>query len=71
MNGLVSIFFQVCSIVNGARCYEREIQLREDATMWACMTMAAQIELAKWRDEHPNFTIARYRCGPTGQFAKL
>ena len=45
-------------------CHEITLNFEDqpNMTIQQCMNHA-QIELAKWAGEHPNWLIARYRCG--------
>ncbi|MTD92869.1 hypothetical protein GIW81_00815 [Hyphomicrobium sp. xq] len=38
-------------------------------TVYAC-AMRAQIELVKWKEEHPGWYVIRYRCGRAGVMAR-
>ena len=68
---MISIFLLTCSIVNGAQCKDVELPFHDEyATMFNCMVYS-QVELAKWTERNPNWRVARWRCGQTGQFAKI
>jgi len=66
---VIELAFTACSIVQGARCFEKTL-LFSDVSLITCQTQGQQ-PLADWRNKHPNFTIGRWQCRPAGQFAKI
>lgn len=73
MDGMISIFFMACSIVNGGGCREMEISFANDgqfATPYGC-AIGGMMRLAEWKNEHPNHTVGRYKCERTGKYARL
>lgn len=44
--------------------------MAESVTPWACMRYG-QPEIAKWIETHPNWSVAKWRCGPAREVAKI
>lgn len=69
---MFQITMTICSILHGATCKEAELlYVDEGQSMmpYACM-IGGMIELAKWSEAHPNWTVSRWKCGKAGQYAK-
>lgn len=69
---MFEIAFVACSILNGARCVDKVLTFEDSGQgvmPYACM-MPAMHELAKWQEQHPNWTINGWRCGAAGRFAR-
>ena len=68
---MLAIVMTVCALGIGDNC--RDVRLNfeaENATPMQC-ALYGQVEMAKWVDEHPNFAIRKWRCGPPDTFAKI
>ena len=57
------LLFTVCLISNPDDCQNRDMLILEPITPMACV-MNAPSELARWREMHPKWRIARWRCAP-------
>lgn len=64
---MIELLFVACLARSPDDCQERSL-LYTDLSPTSCM-MAAQPELAKWVEAHPNFRITRWRC-KTVEFAE-
>ncbi|WP_353476498.1 hypothetical protein PVT71_26650 (plasmid) [Salipiger sp. H15] len=61
---MIELFFMACLSTAPDQCQPRSL-LYTDVTPMACM-MGAQPELARWVEEHPAYTVARWSCRPVG-----
>lgn len=57
---MIELLFVACLSTASDECIEESLVYVEMSPM-ACM-MAAQPELAKWTEAHPNYRIAKWRC---------
>jgi hypothetical protein len=55
----------------GLECRDVSLTFAEVSLMQCQIGMAAQMQIAKWTNEHPNWRVERYRCQVPGTFAKL
>ena len=68
---MIELIARVCSIVAGATCTTVTLTFHADGvTQHECL-LYGQFELAKWQGDHPNWHVARWRCGVAGQTAHL
>lgn len=58
---MLRLVFTVCMIDAPDTCEQREMLVYEPMPVMACV-MGAMPELATWRQTHPNWRIARWRC---------
>lgn len=58
---MLRLVFTVCMIGSPDTCEQREMLIFERMPVMACVT-GAMPELAVWRETHPNWRIARWRC---------
>lgn len=58
---MLRLVFTICMIDAPDMCEQRELLVQADMPVLACM-MGAMPELATWRETHPNWRIARWRC---------
>jgi hypothetical protein len=58
---MLRLVFMVCLIDAPEICEQREMLVHEEMPVIACV-MGAMPELATWRQTHPNWRIARWRC---------
>jgi hypothetical protein len=63
---MIAIILSACLLSNGSVCREHRIPLPADVSAFQCM-MTAQIQLARWSAEHPQWRIVRWRCRPDSQ----
>ena len=62
---------RVCLIADPAQCHDLPpLPLSGGTTMIGC-ALAVQIEGVKWQMAHPNWFVARSRCGPVSRPADL
>lgn len=68
---MIELVFAVCMIDQPSQCKDVYLNFAANSvTPQQCM-MNGQIEMAKWLGEHPNWRIAKWRCGVAGQVAKI
>jgi hypothetical protein len=58
---MLRLIFTICMIDTPDTCEQREMLVYEKMPAMACV-MGAMPELATWRETHPNWRIARWRC---------
>lgn len=67
---VIEVLFSVCHVADPARCKDERLSfLAESVTPHQCMTVGL-VEIAKWREAHPNWWVQRWTCGPAGRVAK-
>lgn len=59
--GFIAIVFTVCALAHPAQCEEQRLEYAWHGSLRECV-MSAQIYLAQWIGEHPNWSIKRYHC---------
>lgn len=57
---MIELAFVTCLATSPADCENRSL-LFQDGTPMSCMMMA-QPHLAQWVNEHPNWTVAQWKC---------
>ncbi|HVT27650.1 MAG TPA: hypothetical protein VHE81_06490 [Lacipirellulaceae bacterium] len=55
----------------GLNCRDVSLTFADISLLQCQIGMAAQNEVAKWKSEHPNWRVEKYRCQIPGTFAKL
>jgi hypothetical protein len=58
---MLRLVFTVCMLDAPGTCEQREMLVYDNMPVMACV-MGAIPELATWRQTHPNWRIARWRC---------
>jgi hypothetical protein len=67
---MIELVLTVCSILHGAKCNEVKLSFAEQqVSAFECM-MYGQLEIAKWRETHPDWQVAKWQCGRAGLMAK-
>lgn len=59
---MIELIVTVCALAQPSRCEEQHLQYAWQGSLLQC-TMNAQPYLARWINEHPKWTIARWHCG--------
>lgn len=68
---MIEIVVSVCLMSAPARCKDVTLSFEADnVTPFQCM-MYGQPEIAKWTEEHPNWSVQRWSCGQARQIAKI
>lgn len=63
---MITLVFSACLISNGDICRDHRIPLAMEASTVQCM-FTAQLQIAKWTEEHPQWRVVRWQCRPTNQ----
>ena len=58
---MLTLVFTICLFDDPKSCEQREMIVHEPISAMACL-MSAPSELARWRETHPNWRIARWKC---------
>lgn len=70
---MLELTFIACSLLNGNVCEQKRLTFMENPGSISAFScgLYGQIEIAKWRRENPNWSVAQgYKCRPAGQMAK-
>lgn len=61
---MLKIVLTVCSILSTEQCKTINIMFAEEGMtpMHCIMGPFAQMEVSKWKEAHPNWSIQRWRC---------
>lgn len=68
---MIEIVASVCMIANPGACKDVHLSFAEESVTPQQCFYFGQIELAKWSEGHPNWTIQRWKCGQTRDVANL
>ncbi len=63
----------VCSIVHGATCKETALTFADEgqmATPYGC-ALGGMHRIVEWQQQHPNWSVKRWGCGPAGRVARI
>lgn len=63
---MIAIVLSACLISDASVCREHRIPLTADVSAMQCV-MTAQLQLARWSEEHPHWRIVRWKCRPGDQ----
>lgn len=66
---MIALVFIACLQSSPDICREQQLLYAEAMTPMRCL-MEAQPHLAQWRNAHPDWRVARWRCGRPSQFAQ-
>lgn len=58
---VIQIIMLVCKLAQPDVCEEQHIEFAFQGTLRQC-TSTAQIYIAQWVGEHPQWTVKKYRC---------
>jgi hypothetical protein len=58
---MIEIIVTVCALAQPSQCDEQHLQYAWQGSLRQC-TMGAQPYLAQWINEHPKWSIVRWRC---------
>jgi len=67
---MLELVVLVCLANSPTYCKDAALNYSAESTTPMQCLMQAQIEIAKWVAEHPNWRVERYSCRPAGQIAK-
>ena len=58
---MIEVIMTVCALANPSQCEEQHLQYAGQGSLRQC-TMSAQPYMAQWINEHPKWSIVRWRC---------
>ena len=58
---MIEVIMTVCALANPSQCEEQHLQYAGQGSLRQC-TMNAQPFMAQWINEHPKWSIVRWRC---------
>jgi hypothetical protein len=59
---MIELVFTVCLLASPTSCRDERVDLVSESLM-ACLTQG-QFYAARWIEEHPAYSLSRWRCGP-------
>ena len=67
---MIELIVSVCLLAEPGRCKDVHLSFAEETlTPMKCL-MGAQVEIAKWAEIHPNWSIEKWKCGRPSLAAK-
>ena len=66
---MIELVALVCLIAEPAACRDQAVAAAAVATPFQCL-MGAQVELAKWAVEHPEWRVKGWKCQRAGRMAR-
>jgi hypothetical protein len=67
---MIELVISACQLF-GAQCHDVSLVFADVSLMQCQIGMGAQMQIAKWKNEHPQWRVERYHCQIPGTFAKL
>ena len=68
---MIQLLMTVCAAASPYHCKEEAMVFAEPGlTAYMCV-LKGQLEIAKWSEQHPGWTVRRYSCTRAGQFATI
>jgi hypothetical protein len=67
---MIALIITACAIAAPYNCKPVSLTFDETSVKLQHCIMFAQIPLARWVGEHPDWRIANYRCERAGRYAK-
>jgi hypothetical protein len=58
---MIQIIMMVCKLAQPGTCEEQHIQFAWQGSLRQC-AMAAQIYIAQWAGDHPQWTVKNFHC---------
>jgi hypothetical protein len=58
---MIQIIMMVCKLAQPEMCEEQHLQFPFQGSLQQC-TFAAQIYIARWAGEHPQWTVKTFHC---------
>jgi len=65
---MIELVFVVCLVTDPAKCEEKGILLSHDSA-YHCL-LESSLQLSRWTNKHPGWTISKFSCLPAGTRAK-
>jgi hypothetical protein len=66
---MVQIIMLVCKLAQSDMCEEQRLQFAWQGSLQRC-TMAAQIYIAQWAGDHPQWEVKNFHCENPGVLDK-
>jgi hypothetical protein len=63
---MIAIILSVCLLSDPGVCRDETIPLDSGISAANCMIKAPP-HVARWSEEHPQWGVVRWRCGPSGR----
>lgn len=59
---MIELVLTACLLAAPDRCEQRYIETALPMSLFECMVTSQQ-HLVRWREQHPNWRVARWSCG--------
>lgn len=63
---MITLVLSACLISNGDICRDHRIPLETEVSAVRCL-FTAQLQIAKWTEEHPQWRVVRWQCRPASE----
>ena len=63
---MTAIIISACLLRDPGICRDQIVRLSSEVSPVRCM-VAAPPHVARWSEEHPEWRVVRWRCGPSGR----
>jgi hypothetical protein len=64
---MIAIIISVCLLSDPTVCRDQTIALSSEVSTAARCVMTAPPHVAQWSEEHPEWRVVRWRCGPANR----
>ena len=64
---MIAIIISACLLSDPGVCRDLTIPLSTDVSSPVSCMMTAPPHLAQWSEEHPEWRVVRWRCGPSNR----
>jgi hypothetical protein len=67
---MIELVMTVCSLLAGQKCTDKTLTFEAQAVSLMGCSLYGQFAMAQWSEEHPNWSVVKWRCRPAGEFGK-
>lgn len=67
---MIEVVIHACLALQPAMCVAAPLTFVENSVSTFACLMYGQLEIAKWRETHPDYVIKGWKCGIAGRYAK-
>ncbi|MGB3719279.1 MAG: hypothetical protein DIU63_06135 [Proteobacteria bacterium] len=63
---MITLIISACLLSNVNICRDHRIPLTAEVSTVQCL-FSAQLQIARWSEEHPQWKVVRWRCRPANE----
>lgn len=63
---MIALIISACLLSNANVCRDHRIPLMAEISTIQCLS-SAQLQIARWSEEHPQWRIVRWQCRPANE----